>query len=324
MTFSGVISHLRPFYNRMQPGCVVLCYHRVGEHTTDRWRNVVSVKNFRAHMESLSRKYLAISMDQLIHSLKEGKLPGRRTAVVTFDDGYAVNSRFACSILSDLKIPATFYITTYLLDQSRHYWWDELQHLLVDHNEFPQCLSLVVASQEVKFPYVTKNQKDHFFFMVQNLLKGLRDAQRNEILEQLARLVPVSSNHSREREPITSAEIRELSLSKLFAVGGHSHSHCSLSLLSLDEQQFEIAENKKILESLTGTPIKHFSFPFGGMSDIDETSIKMVRENGYVSAATMMSRPARTSDSVYGVPRVSVKDWDGPKFERVLIDLFAR
>lgn len=49
-------------------------------------------------------------------------------------------------------------------------------------------------------------------------------------------------------------------------IGSHTLSHPDLVLLSDKEITHELSESKKILEDITGTPVKSLSFPFGSWS----------------------------------------------------------
>ena len=56
---------------------------------------------------------------------------------MTFDDGY-VDTIPCATIMSELYIPATFFITTEQLDAPLEFWWDTLTRLLLDEPVSPQ------------------------------------------------------------------------------------------------------------------------------------------------------------------------------------------
>ena len=82
------------------PGCLILCYHRVGNDVNDKWGNSVSVENFNYHMQFIARNNQTLPINEIQNALKIGKLPFRRSIVVTFDDGYEINLEYACDILN--------------------------------------------------------------------------------------------------------------------------------------------------------------------------------------------------------------------------------
>lgn len=309
----------------MLSGCVFLCYHRIGQLTSDYWQNVVSPDNFREHLKVIKRYYQPASMSQLINSFELGAFPGRRTIIVTFDDGYASNLTYACEPLSEFDLPAIFFLNTYLLEENKNYWWDELQYLLNEATP-PISVNLSVFSHETNLPFKTPNQKAYSFFFLHRLFKSLDLYTRERILSSLKEQIKVIGSAAlvEERKPLTSSEIENLSRDSLFEIGGHTHSHRALSLLSDEEQQDEIQKNKKILEKITNKDIIHFSYPFGGKGDFDDISIKILRKLGFRSASTTLLQPFRVGGDILRIPRISVKNWDATKFKTKLNQLWAK
>lgn len=316
---------MKSIYKHMQHGCIVLCYHRVGELTTDHWQNVVSANNFREHLRVIKRYCQPVSMSELVGSFESGKLPGRRSIVITFDDGYASNLKYACDPLSENNLPAVFYLSTYPLDKNRNFWWDELQEILIDSQTTKSSLKLSALHHEFSLPFQTHGQRQNSFFILQRIIKGLDIPTRERLLLDLGNQANGKELDalSAERRPLTSNEIKALTQASLFEIGGHGHYHRALSLLNQDEQQCEIQENKKILEETIKKPVVHFSYPFGGRYDFDESTKKILKERGYESAVTTLQEPFRSGGNVYSIPRISVKNWDAVKFKNKLNQLWA-
>jgi peptidoglycan/xylan/chitin deacetylase (PgdA/CDA1 family) len=307
------IKRMTDVLNRFLPGCMVLCYHRVGDETQDHWGNVVAVENFRKHVEMLRRDYRVISLSELFQAIATGKFPAGKTAVITFDDGYACNLPYACSVLDDLRAPATFYLTTYTLSSGRFFWWDELQSLCVDNPRLPER----VIFGGFELPYQTEKQRAHSFLVIHRMLKGLKPQRRAEALDALARTLGLALNENLPgRRPLNENEIKQMAANPLFEIGSHSHSHCALALLNPEEQEFEIEENKRLLETLIEKPLAHFSYPFGGEGDFDEDTIRIVSARGFKSAVTTNRTAVRNSGDLYRIPRMSVKNWDAQKLRR--------
>jgi peptidoglycan/xylan/chitin deacetylase (PgdA/CDA1 family) len=61
-------------------------------------------------------------------------------------------------------------------------------------------------------------------------------------------------------------------------VCGHTVSHQFLADLSRDAQWYEVAENKRWLEEITGKPVICMSYPFGSFSDV---TTQVVIDSGY-------------------------------------------
>jgi peptidoglycan/xylan/chitin deacetylase (PgdA/CDA1 family) len=83
---------------------------------------------------------------------------------------------------------------------------------------------------------------------------------------------------------LTPEEIVELS--KKHNIGGHTVTHPQdLKLLNDEELDYEIGENRKWLQELTGQPIKDFCYPRGRY---DDRVIEAVKRAGYETARTTL------------------------------------
>ena len=72
-----------------------------------------------------------------------------------------------------------------------------------------------------------------------------------------------------------------------FTIGGHTVNHCNLAeLRDRDEVQYEIAEDKNKLETITGVKVKYFSYPGGDYSNPVINLTDVLRDAGYIGAVT--------------------------------------
>lgn len=294
--------------------CIVLCYHRVGNDVNDKWGNSVSVDNFYDQMKVLQEYYHLISIDQLVQSKQNGKLPEKKCALVTFDDGYEINCHYALDILNELGIPAVFYINTYKIDSDNYYWWDAFQNIFYFNNKLFESLTINIDNQLVNLFFDNPNNKEHNALLIHQLLKGLHPKNRSSLIKQFESNMKKRSNLGKDYTPITSKGLINISANPLFEIGGHSHSHCSLGLIPKKVAREEIISNKEILEKIIGKKIKHFSFPFGGPIDYDSEIIDFVKNAGYESSVTTTRKPFRDSSNIFEIPRFSIKNWTGSIF----------
>lgn len=292
------------------PGCLILCYHRVGNDVNDMWGNSVSVENFNNHMKFIAINYQTLSMDEIKNIFLGGKIPFRRSIVVTFDDGYAINLDYACDILNEYKIPATFYMNTYTLGTDELFWWDDLQLIFSNKNNLPDDITLIINGIEVKLILKDPIKFNHSYFLIHKILKGLNEKKRLSLINILNEQIKHDYNIPIELQPISKEGINQIANHSLFTVGGHSHSHVTLGLITENDQEVEIKKNKEILEKITGSVIKHFSYPFGGPDDYNNETIKILKGVGYDTAVTTIKNIYRLDDNLFSIPRFSIKNWD--------------
>lgn len=139
----------------------VLMYHyvRTVEDPHDRLGYSLSVtpKDFEEQMAYLfSNGYTAITPDQLFYSLEKGLKLGKKTIILTFDDGYADFYNEAFPILSKYKMKATLFVVTGFVGDADHRYvtWDQLRQM-------DKSGLITIASHTISHPDLRRS-KDAF------------------------------------------------------------------------------------------------------------------------------------------------------------------
>lgn len=314
----------RALTNRLKPACLVLCYHRVSNDTSDHWGNAVSASDFEGHVRFLAQRYAIVSIEELVQSVERGAAARFRTVAITFDDGYAVNLRSACEILLQHHAAATFYVNTAWLDGSL-FWWDDLALALAGaQSGRGERAPLDWLSREVDLSPESPRRSSEAFEGVRSALKVMPDVDRRGLLQRFRVEFGVSDGTPPEHAPMTAADITTLAAEPSFTVAAHTHSHPSLAGLPHDRQRAEVLENRRILEEITGKTVTHFSYPFGAARDFSDATVAVVRSARFRSAATTEGGPVRWPADPFRIPRLSVKNWDVRRFEAHVRDAWAR
>jgi peptidoglycan/xylan/chitin deacetylase (PgdA/CDA1 family) len=89
----------------------VIVYHAIGrvERSAPEWNGFVAPKRFAAQMAYLAEHRHVVGLDALF---ERDPAPGRPRVAVTFDDGYRSALEHAVPVLSELGLPATFFVPT--------------------------------------------------------------------------------------------------------------------------------------------------------------------------------------------------------------------
>jgi len=82
---------------------------------------------FYKQLKDLKKNGYPISMEDVIGFYDENEPYPPRAFSVTFDDGFANNINIAAPILCDLRIPATFYVTSSFVENNIMYWIDQIE-----------------------------------------------------------------------------------------------------------------------------------------------------------------------------------------------------
>jgi poly-beta-1,6-N-acetyl-D-glucosamine N-deacetylase len=103
------------------------------------------------------------------------------------------------------------------------------------------------------------------------------------------------------RPKMTLETLKELIKDPLFSVGSHTKSHPEdLKKLSVEDQEREITESRKVLEESLGIEIRDISWPVGNYNGV---SLELARSAGYRSGVTMESGLAWASSSALEIRR---------------------
>jgi len=94
-------------------GAAILMYHSVGDNNVF---FTVRPNEFRRQMDYLkNNQYRVISLAELVDALKSDKPLSKKTAVLTFDDGYKDNHYNVFPVLKEYNFPATIFLASGLV-----------------------------------------------------------------------------------------------------------------------------------------------------------------------------------------------------------------
>ncbi|MDD5068947.1 MAG: polysaccharide deacetylase family protein [Candidatus Pacebacteria bacterium] len=117
---------------------------------------------------------------------------------------------------------------------------------------------------------------------------------------------------------LSETEIKALSSHPLIEIGAHTLTHPRLIDLDPKEQRIQIERSKTALEQITGKRISSFAYPFGGYSDFDKTSERIVEELGFDFGYSNTQRFARKTKNRFCIPRINIREYDEKTFSNIL------
>jgi peptidoglycan/xylan/chitin deacetylase (PgdA/CDA1 family) len=327
---------LRQVKHRLQPGALILMYHRVTEVDADPWALSVTPDHFAEHLEILRRRTRPVSLQHLTQNLGN-RQSLNHSVVITFDDGYADNLYHAKPLLEKFDIPATVFITTGNIGQQQEFWWDELDRLVFQSQNLPHGLKLQVQNQiyewKVNEPahdsdsnHHSSNSwqpektsvlmnRDQLYHSLYQVLRKLSILEREQALREIERWANVSAEGRLTHRSLSFQEVLDLSQGDLIEVGAHTVTHPFLSELSLASQRFEIQQSKAALEELLNRPVTSFSYPNG---DYTLATLSLVQEIGFSQSCCSISDQVQPHSNPFLLPRLVVEDSDGETFSRWL------
>ena len=264
-----------------RPMLVVLNYHRLyrglittefDEGTFDHSEDV-----FVQQLRWLQDRFDLIDENTLIEKVQNQQSFRRRTALLTFDDGYRDNYELAYPILSEMNIPATFFIPCDQLNGLAFAWWDQIAFMVKNSRNS----SISFNGQTFASGEALSSEGDSVASVLATV-KSIPTVDMADTLNAISEAccVPVPEGENIQSEFMTWDQIREVNRNGI-SIGSHSMSHQILSHLSEDQQRWELEESKRVLESETGRPINTVAYPVGGKPHFNRATLQIAEECGY-------------------------------------------
>jgi len=295
-------------------------YHRVLDNKDKKKAEAqpgmcVTKEFFNQQMKFLSKHYNLLSLEKLSEIL-ENKLPiPRKSAVVTFDDGWQDNYLYAYPILNKFNVPASIFLSTDLIKTNKLPIFIEVSLLLGESDLWPQKAINIFKrilrennlSQSVKGleeHNFSLDNRDSYSFMVKMMMLGDKfiNIVANEMKKESGLDIEKWDN---TRWMLNWDEINEMSKYGI-DFGSHGLSHDLLINLNNDQIRHELIESKKIIEKNIGKPVYLFSYPNG---DYNAEIKKMVQEAGYSCATAVRGdHTSKKHLDRYALKRVSINE----------------
>jgi len=304
---------------RFQPNGFILTYHRVAAPRVDPWNIAVAPDNFAGQMQVLAEYADVVPLLDLPGRLQRG-LRGRPAAAVTFDDGYHDNLVAAKPVLDGLDLPATVFVPTGWIGDSRPMWWDRLSHALLTPEVLPERLLLHAYGRDFSWAQSEMARSDApghraragIHRQVWSRLRELHnDDARHEVLDALASTLGTDERPVADARPMTLAELRVLAVDGQFSVGSHSVTHPTMPSLSSEAKRREVEDSARHLEEVLGSRPATFAYPYG---DLDVECAALVKAAGYELACSTREDLLWPAYDPHLLPRITVGNWSAAEF----------
>ena len=262
----------------------------------------VTLETFEKHISYLSRNYNIISLKDI---LKEKK--AHRACVVTFDDGWADNYKYAFPVLKRYNIPATIFLATKKVGTSEWPWTDMISFSIhmagIDkfiHTMINGLVNLGISPPEF-VKYLRCREK--FTEYVIEYMKNLNPAVLFSLVNYIDSEMAIYTNLMKGSRPwLTWDEVNEMSQHGI-DFGAHSHNHVILTNIPLPEVRSELCLSRDILTRIIKKPIRTFCYPNGRYNN---AVVSILKESGYDVAVTTKRGSIDGSSSTLCLNRIMI------------------
>lgn len=284
-------------YPQLEKRLTSVFYHFVSNKVSDFVKNLYEPKNiskFQRDISFFENNFNFVSEEQVEqYILGKSDLPSF-PLFLSFDDGHQECHQIIAPILESKKIPATFYLTTSSIDNSRLFFAHKKSYLLsyfnIQNFDDQEDLSLVISRLKKSHPF-----KDR------------------EFIEELGKEFKVNWDNllKSQRPYLTKEQINDL-IDMGFSIGAHGVEHIKHFFLNKTQQRNQIELSTRIISELSGVNKVSFSFPNShrGVSilDLNEWSEKIdtlsfyVSTNGYSKVSPCLLGRINMEKKIDGLP----------------------
>lgn len=277
-------SSLGGFSQRTETELTILLYHGVTEAKSNGIENYslkhVPLADFERDMDYLKQHCNVLSMDEVLKlTISEDHFPSRSVAV-TFDDGFANNFQLAMPILNRLNIPATFYVTSGIVDTDLMFWVDQLEDCL---NRTKNSEIQITLEGKNKHFYLNKQEERlNALDAIKTVCKCVLVTEKDQIVNQVIEKTGIEPQTSAAEnyKKITWESLRKMASNPLFTIGGHSLYHDILALQNSEFVESDIETSIALLRSNLSSQITHYSYPEGQPNHYNDDIIKFLKKCG--------------------------------------------
>ena len=240
-----------------QSGLIVPYYHMISDRPVPHVRHLYAhkgIEEFESDIDFLLRHYTPISLPELLAALRQGRMPPKRSFLLTFDDGFREMHDIVAPLLYAKGVPAVFFVTTAFLDNQAlcH------QHTASVIAEGISQISSPALIAQMRSMLATAGARDGD---LKKAVVSLPYRQRS-LIENLARMVGIDTRDylQRERPYLTSEHIFKL-IAMGFSIGAHSIDHPLYEDLTLEEQLRQTRESVRYVRQGYHLDYAAFAFP---------------------------------------------------------------
>lgn len=258
----------------------ILLYHGVTDNKypfgIENWSGKhIYVDVFEEQMKYISENKKVCTLRELSSMLQSEDPCPPDCVAVTFDDSFKNVRTVALPVLKKYNIPATFFVTTGMVDNDRLFWVDRLEHMINHHkHDFFYFRGTCYSTS-----YLPHRQE--VLCKLKKQMKDLPPKERYEMLDELEGILGwKDASEVKNYKTLSWDEVADLDDPPMYEVGGHTVNHEILSYLTPEEAKYEIKSCLDVLEDKLGRKVSLFSYPEGQENHYNDTVISLLKDEG--------------------------------------------
>ncbi len=257
---------------------LIVMYHGVVPNVNFKYSaNHLSVESFEQQIKYIKNNFNVLKLKDAFSAYRAGDRPQEFSIVITFDDGYENNFKYAYPVLMKYNVPATiFTVTAHLDDPMFVLWYDiiDFSRNVIPLSDFVEKINLMKGkefAEKIKTWNDLKNMLKTFSKAEKEIVLKIEESLLNKILSD----VPEAYYKLLNRQ-----QMKTMSDSGLIEIGSHTHSHPNLDVIRTEDARVELESSNLKLENITSQKTEAVAFPDGAYSiDIKEMALQVGYKN---------------------------------------------
>jgi peptidoglycan/xylan/chitin deacetylase (PgdA/CDA1 family) len=292
----------------------ILQYHSVSAAGAYRAPSIaVSPALFERQMAFLAERYAVIPLDEVVRCLETQRPFPRRAVAITFDDGYLDNHLAACPILRRHGLTATFFVTAGPVARHERFWVSWLRSAILSARDVDGLVRQALISASLGREG-RRDRREATIDHVTAHANRLGPMDRDALMVRVATAVDTEGwRESAGADMLRPEDVRAM-VGAGMTIGSHTVSHPNLPSLSRQEALRELVDSRRLLEDITGQPVRHLAYPGGP----DPTRpiftpeiVALARQAGYSSASSSTHTAVSLKSDPFELGRYDVHDGHG-------------
>ncbi|MDB6119583.1 MAG: polysaccharide deacetylase [Verrucomicrobiaceae bacterium] len=265
----------------------------------------VHIALFKQVCAHLAANYTVLPLAEIVKARASGRSLPAQTVAITFDDGYASNHDLAFPVLKEHGLPATIFATAGYLDGRISLWFHRIEMAFARTQMVH--LDTVIHGETLKFPLGSREERITALGAVTAQLKKLPTTDMLEGLAAIESTLGMSPAMGPQLppalRPMSWDQAREMQAGGLIEFGGHTDTHPILARCTEAQQAEEIRASRERLADELGVQPQTFAYTNGKVGDFTATTQRLLKEEGFTAAFTMLESFLLPGDDPLMLPR---------------------
>jgi peptidoglycan/xylan/chitin deacetylase (PgdA/CDA1 family) len=261
-----------------------LTYHFVGAQVGKYLNKVpsVEVEVFKKQLKYLTNNYNIVTTDEFVNSKSHDNI------LLTFDDGLKCHYDVVAPILSDLNIPAIFFVSSGPIVHREFLLVHQLQ-ILISESKYNKsifnalfdfsakhCDSMESLIKQYPSLHIHQYESRDYNFIKKSFQIFIDLGIAKDFLKELLDHYCSDVTNLFDNTYLNIDDCREM-INDGFDIGGHSRSHSWMEYLKRDTILSEVADDVVLFNKL-GLERRYYCYPYGSYSN---NCIDIIRDAGF-------------------------------------------